>query len=82
MLRYHIIKGNLLVISYFILLVSMVTGFWPKHNKCLKMGSNCQIFASLKIRIAIFSDLKRIMIVKKVPRNWVIWCIEIAQNDL
>ena len=65
MLHYHIIKGNLLVISYFILLVSMVTGFWPKHNKCLKMGSNCQIFASLRIRITIFSDLKGIMIVKK-----------------
>ena len=82
MLHYHIIKGNLLVISYFILLVSMVTGFWPKHNKCLKMGSNCQIFASLRIRITIFSDLKGIMIVKKVPRNWVIWCIEIAPNYL
>ena len=82
MLRYHIIKGNLLVISYFILLVSMVTGFWPKHNKCLKMVSNCQIFASLRIRIDIFSYLKRIMIVKKVPRNCIIWCIEIAPNDL
>ena len=69
MLRYHIIKGNLLVISYFILLVSMVTGFWPKHNKCLKMGSNCQIFASLKIRITIFSYLKRIMIVKKSSKK-------------
>ena len=69
MLRYHIIKGNLLVISYFIYLVSMVTGFWPKHNKCLNMGSNCQIFASLRIRIAIFSDLKRIMIVKKSSKK-------------
>ena len=82
MLRYFLIKGNLLVISYFILLVSMVTGFWPKHNKCLKMGSNCQIFANLRIRITIFSDLKSIMTVKKVRRNSIIWCIEIAPNYL
>ena len=60
----------------------MVTGFWPKHNKCLKMGSKCQIFTSLRTRMAIFSDLKRIMMVKEIPRNWVIWCVEIAPNDL
>ena len=60
----------------------MVTCFWPKHNICLKIGSKCQIFASLRTRITIFSDLKRIMMVKAYPRNGVIWCIEIAPNNL
>ena len=72
---------NLLTISYFIFLVSMVTCFWPKPNKCLKMGSTCQIFASLRTRITIFSKLKRVMI-REIKRNRVIWCIEIAPNDL
>ena len=61
---------------------SMVTCFWPKHNKCLKIGSKCQIFASLGTRITIFSDLKHIMMVTEIPRNGVIQCIEIAPNDL
>ena len=82
MLRYHIIKGNVLIISYFIFLVSMVTCFWPKHNKCLKMGSKCQIFASLRTRITIFSDLKCITMLIEIPRNrvsyhvlnfWFLW---------
>ena len=60
----------------------MVTSFWPKHNKCLKMGPKCQIFASLRTRITIFSDLKHIMMLKEIPRNWVVWCITIAPNDL
>ena len=60
----------------------MVTCFWLKHNKCLKMGSNCQIFASLGNRINVFSDLKRNMMVKEFPRNGVIQYIEIASNDL
>ena len=60
----------------------MVTYFWPKHNKCLKMGSKCQIFASLRTRITIFSDLKYIMMVTEIPRNGVIWCFEIAPNEL
>ena len=55
----------------------MVTCFWPKHYKCLKMGSKCQIFASLRNRITIFN-----MMVKEIPRNKVIRCIEIAPNDL
>ena len=29
-----------------------------------------------------FSDLKRIMMVKEIPRNGVIWYIEIEPNDL
>ena len=82
MLHYPIIKGNLLILLYFIFLVSMVTCFWPKHNKCLKMGSEFQIFASLRTRITIFSDLKCNIMVKEIPRNLVIWCIEIAKNDL
>ena len=60
----------------------MVTCFWPKHNKCPKIGSECQIFVSLRTTIIIFSDLKRIIMVKENPRNGVIWCIEIAPNDL
>ena len=44
----------------------MVTCFWPKHNKCSKMGSECQIFVSLRTTITIFSDLKRIMMVKEM----------------
>ena len=60
----------------------MVTCFWPKHNKCPKMGSKCQIFASLRNRITIFSHLKCIMNVIEIPRNGVIRCIEIAPNDL
>ena len=39
--------GNLLVISGFKFLVSMVTYFWPNLMKCRKIGSNGQIFASL-----------------------------------
>ena len=70
MLRYPIIKENLLILLYFIFLVSMVTCFWPKHNKCLKMGSEFQIFASLKTRITIFSDLKGIMMVKEIRKKW------------
>ena len=31
---------------------------------------------------AIFSDLKRIMMVKEIQRNGVNWCFEIAPNDL
>ena len=60
----------------------MVTCFWLKRNKCLKMGSNCQIFASLRNRINVFSDMKRNMMVKEFPRNGVIQYIEIAPNDL
>ena len=60
----------------------MVTHFWPKHNKSLKMGSKCQIFASLRTSRTIISDLKCIMMVKEIPRNGVIQCIEIAPNDL
>ena len=82
MLRYNMIKGNLLTISYFIFLVSMVTCFWPKYNKCLKMGSKCQIFASVRTRITIFSNLKHIIMVREIPRNGVKKCIKIALNDL
>ena len=60
----------------------MVTYFWPKHNKCLKMGSKCETFVSLRTRITIFSDLKCIMMVKEILRKGVIQCIEIAPNDL
>ena len=60
----------------------MVACVWPKHNKFLKLGSKCQIFASLRTRRAIFSDLKRIMMVKEIQRNGVNGCFEIAPNDL
>ena len=55
--------------------------FWSKHSKFL-MGSKRQIFVRLRITMTIFSDLKRIMMVKEIPRNGVMWCIEIAPNDL
>ena len=58
-----------MIISYFIFLVSMVICFWPKHNKCSKMGSKYQIFVSLGTTVTIFSDLKHIMMVKEIPRN-------------
>ena len=45
------------------------------------MGSKCQILASLRTRITKFSDLYQIMMVKEIPRNGVIQCIEIAPND-
>ena len=45
-------------------------------------GLKCQIFVSLRTTITIFSDLKCIMMVKAIPRNRVIQCIEIAHNDL
>ena len=60
----------------------MVTCFWPKHNTCPKMGSKPQIFTSLRTTIIIFSDLKRIMMLKEIPRNGVIWYNEIAPDDL
>ena len=54
----------------------------PKYNKCLKMGSKCQIFDSLRTRITIFSDLKHIIMVTEISRNGVIRCFEIAPNEL
>ena len=59
----------------------MVTCFSSKHSKFL-MGSKRQIFVRLRITMTIFSDLKRIMMVKEIKRNGVMWCIEIAPNDL
>ena len=47
----------------------MVMHFWPKCKKCSKMGSECQIFASLRARIIIFSDMKHIIKLKEIPRN-------------
>ena len=54
----------------------MVTCFRPRLDKCqvLKWGSNCQILATLRTRITIFSDLKRITMVKEIPRKGVIQC--------
>ena len=60
----------------------MVTCFWSKHSKFSKMGSKCQIFVRLRTTISIFSTLKRIMMVKEIPRNGVMQSIEIAPNDL
>ena len=56
--------------------------FWPKQLKCLKMGSKCQIFASLGTKITIFSHLKHIMMVKEFPSNGFNRCFEIAPNEL
>ena len=46
------------------------------------MGSDCQIFASFRARIIIFSDIKHIIKLKEIPRNGFNQCIEIAPNDL
>ena len=73
---------NLLTISNFIFLVSMVACFWPKHNKCLKMGSKCQIFANLRTKITMFSDLKHIMMVTQFQEMGIIRWLEIAPNEL
>ena len=71
-----------MILSCFKFLVSMVTLFWPELYISLRMGSKCQIFASLRTRITIISDLKHIVMVKEIPTNGVIRCIEIAPNDL
>ena len=71
-----------MVISYFKFLVSMVTRFWPKCKKCSKTGSKCQIFASLRARIIIFSGMKHIIKLNEILRNGVNRCIEIAPSDL
>ena len=59
-----------MILSSFKFLVSTVTHFWPKHNKCLEMGSKCQIFTSLRTRITIFSDLYQIMVIKEFQEMW------------
>ena len=59
----------------------MVMHFWPKCKKCSKMGSECKIFASLRARIIIFSDMKHIIKLKEIPRNGFNRCIEIAPSD-
>ena len=74
--------GNVLVISYFKLLVSMVTHFWPKSNKCSKMRSKCHISANLGVRVSAFSEVKQFIKLKEITRNGVDQCIEIAPNDL
>ena len=60
----------------------MVNKFLFKFKKCLKMVSKCQNFASLRAKITIFSDIKRIIKLKLIPRNGVNRCIEIAPIDL
>ena len=79
-LQHYQIKSSHHIIFY----ISGIHGylFLANNYKCLKMGSKCQIFASLRTRITLFSNLKRIMMVREIPRNGVIWCIEIAPNDL
>ena len=55
----------------------MVTCFWPKLMKCPKMGSKCQIFASLLARKTLLKEYY-----KEIPRNGVVQCIEFALSDL
>ena len=59
-----ILGGNVLVISYFKFLVSMVNQFLLKFKECPKMGSKCQKFDSLRAKITIFSDIKRFIKLK------------------
>ena len=60
----------------------MVTHFWSKYNKCSKIRSKCQIFATLRGRVAIFSEIKQFIKLKEIPRNGFNRCIEIAPNAL
>ena len=53
----------------------MFMHFWPDCKKCSKMGSECQIFASLRARIIIFNDMMRIIKLKEIPRNGFNQCI-------
>ena len=58
------------------------TDFWPKCKKCSKIGSECQIIASLRARMIIFSDMKRFIKLKEIPRNGFNRYIEVAPSDL
>ena len=60
----------------------MVMYFWPNLMKCPKMGSNCQIFATLLAEKTVLNHIKHFIILKETPRNGVVWCIEFALNDL
>ena len=60
----------------------MVTHFLPKCNKCSKMESKCRIFATLRAKVSIFSEIKQFIKLKEIPRNGVNRCIKIAPNDL
>ena len=51
-----------MIISGFKFLVSVVTYFWPNLMKCPKMGSNCQIFASLLAEKTVLNHIKHIII--------------------
>ena len=43
------------------------------------MGSNSQIFASLRTRITIFIDLKRIIMIKEIPRKGTFGALKLHQ---
>ena len=60
----------------------MITYFWPNFMKCPKIGSSGQIFASLLAKKAVFDHMKHIILLKEIPRDWVVWCIEFALNHL
>ena len=60
----------------------MVTHFWSKCNKCSKMRSKWQKFATLRCRVSIFTEIKQFIKLKEIPRNGVNQCIENAPNDL
>ena len=60
----------------------MVMYFWPNLLKCPKIGSIGQIFASLLAKTTVLNHIKHTIILKEIPRNGVIWCIESALNDL
>ena len=56
----------------------MINRFLLKFKKCPKMGTKCQSFASLRAKITILSDIKRIIKLKLIRRNGVNRCIETA----
>ena len=60
----------------------MVMHFWPECNKCSKMRSKCRIFAILRGRVSIFSEIKQFIKLKETLRNGFNRGIEFAPNDL
>ena len=60
----------------------MVTFFLVLTYKMSLNGVKASNLQQFKNHNNYFSDLKRIMMVKEIPRNGVVWYIEIEPNDL
>ena len=69
MYRKPTIKKNHMSLSSFNFLVSMVTYFQPKCNKCSKMRSKCKYSPTLRARESIFSEMRQFIKLKEIPNN-------------